>query len=242
MEQQNNITEDKKTQTQTISKPQGVVQVQQKLVVNKQISTENNINKSEMKENNKDTLTEEEAKKKFLELVKNNSDDSGKTLMEKGRELLGISSMANLMLSDEFINDYQEVQKKQIIDDLKNQGKLDAIKNSAKRQENRNIRNNAFYNAFKPFFENFMGIKESFGLIPMLVTVIIFYIPYLLISLCMTIVEYTFKGVNKIFAAIIEFKKPAKHLCSIILWLSISIVIILALIYGIQALFHFKII
>lgn len=190
----------------------------------------------------KELITEKEAQKRFLDLVRNKSNTEGKSIVEQGKELLNVSSMANLMTNDDFVNQYQEEQKKQIIKDLKEQGKLDAIKKAAEKQTNRNLRNDAFYNAFKPFFENFMGIKTAFGLIPMIITVLIFYAPYILLSLVMTVLKFTFKGINEIFAAILEFKKPAKALCLTLLWLAIAICIVLAVIYGAQALFGFKII
>lgn len=186
-------------------------------------------------------MPEKEAQRKFLELVKQ-QDNSGKSLAEQGREILNISSMANLVTNEEFVQQYQEEQKKQIIKDLKEQGKLDAIKKAAEKQTNRNLRNDAFYNAFKPFFENFMGIRVAFGLIPMIITVLIFYAPYLLLSLVMTVLKFTFKGINEVFSAILEFKKPAKALCLTVLWTSIAVAIVLALIYGAQAIFNFKII
>lgn len=186
--------------------------------------------------------TEVAAQKKFLELVKNGSNPEGKTMVEVGKELLNVASMSNLMTNEEFREAYQEEQKKQIINELKEQGKIEAIKNGAKKQENRNLRNDSFYKAFKPFFKNFMGIDEAFGLIPMLVSVLFFYIPYIIISLVITVIKYTFIGVNQIFSAVTEFKKPAKNLCMIIIWLAIAIGIVLALIYGAQALFKFKII
>lgn len=205
------------------------------------IPTIKNENNTLKQFDNEQKITEKEAQKKFYDLVKN-SDTQEKTITEKGRDILNISSMANLMTNEDFIKDFQEVQRKQIINDLKQQGKIDAIKNAAKKQENRNLRNTAFYNAFKPFFENFMGIKEPFGLIPMIVTVLIFYVPYIIISLVLTVIKYAFVGINEIFSAIALFKKPAKALCLTILWIAFTISICLALLYGAQALFDFKII
>lgn len=187
-------------------------------------------------------ITEREAQKKFLELVQKKGASEEKSIIEQGKELLNVASMSNLMTNEEFVQAYQEEQKKQIIKDLKEQGQLDAIKKASEKQTARNLRNDAFYRAFKPFFKNFMGIDDAFGLIPMIISVLIFYAPYLMLSLVMTVLKFTFKGINEIFAAILEFKKPAKALCMTLLWLGLGICIILALIYGAQALFNFKII
>lgn len=234
-EKQPIYTKPQDTQKQTISKP---AEEPPKAVLEKpEEKTKNEVAKVP-----EEPITEDEARKRFLELFKKDNPEENKTIAEKGRELLNITSMANLMTNEEFVKEFQEVQKKQIIDDLKEQGKLDAIKSAAKKQENRNIRNAAFYNAFKPFFKNFMGIDEHFGLIPMIVTVLIFYIPYILISLVLTVVEYTFTGINNIFEAITKFQKPAKALCLTVLWIVFTIAIVLSLLYGAQALFGFKII
>lgn len=239
MEQQNHVnTINKPTEKPITNNVQTKVQTTQNLPQN---TVKKDVTPVQQKQEG--TLTEEEAQKKFLQIVKENTkDDANKSIAEKGREILNITSMSNLLTNEEFVKDYQEVQKKQIIEDLKREGKIDAIKSAAKKQENRNLRNLAFYNAFKPFFENFMGIDESFGLIPMILTVLIFYVPYILISLVLTVVEYAFTGINKIFAAISQFKKPAKALCLTILWIAFTIAIVLGLIYGAQRLFHFKII
>lgn len=226
MEQEvkNNIP--KQTTSPQPQKPTNQVQVKSEVVVKEQHQEE--------------TITEREAQRKFLELVKSKSNSEGKSLAEQGKELLNVTSMANLMGNEDFVKSYQEEQKKQIINDLKEQGKLDAIKKASEKQTARNLRNDAFYKAFKPFFENFMGIKEAFGLFPMIITVIIFYTPYILLSLVMTVLKFTFTGINEVFAAILEFKKPARALCMTLLWLAISICIVIALIYGAQYLFNFK--
>lgn len=235
MEQENKTDIQKTKIEENLHKPENIKTTNQVQIKSNEVPVKT-------KETAEEVITEKEAQKKFLELVKNKSNTEGKTLVEQGKELLNVSSMANLMTNEEFVQAYQEEQKKQIIKDLKEQGQLDAIKKASEKQTARNLRNDAFYKAFKPFFDNFMGIKDAFGLIPMIITVLVFYAPYILLSLVMTVLKFTFKGINEVFAAILEFKKPAKALCLTLLWLAISVCIILALIYGAQALFNFKII
>lgn len=245
---------------ETFNKPFSATSNNQQQVVNKEVkeTTENKQQNSQVKQEliepekqniivsnesqqKESDLTEEEFQKKFRELITtNNNSNDERPIMERAKELFGVSSLANLMLNPDFMKAYQEEQQKQMISELKQDGKIEAIKESAKKQENRNLRNAAFYNAFKPFFQDFWGIKEAFGLIPMIVTVVIFYTPYLLISLVVTTIQYIFIGVNKIFSAVMEFKKPAKNLCFIVIWTAIAVAVVLGLIYGAQAIFHFK--
>lgn len=116
--------------------------------------------------------------------------------------------------------------------DLRDEGKREAIKSAARKQEAKNIRATAYYDGCKPIFE-LLGIDKAFGLIPMIITTILLMLPFLTVSL----VRFVINSVNSIFTAIAGFKKPAFWLCSIVVCLVITALIVLAALWGIDSVF-----
>ena len=67
----------------------------------------------------------------------------------------------------------------------------------------------------------------------MIITVALLMIPFLVVSL----VRFVINSVNSIFTAIAGFKKPAFWLCSIVVCLIITAVIVLAALWGVDSVF-----
>ena len=156
----------------------------------------------------------------------------GKDIKGMARDLTYLAGASNLQANDEFKDRYQEVLGEQLLEDLKSEGKREAIREAARKQEAKNIRAQAFYDGCKPIF-SLLGIEEAFGLVPMIVTVALLMIPFLIVSL----IRFVINSVNSIFTAIAGFKKPAFWLCSIVVCLIITSLIVLAALWGIDSVF-----
>lgn len=156
----------------------------------------------------------------------------GKDIKGMARDLTYLAGASNLQANEEFKDRYQEVLGEQLLEDLKSEGKREAIREAARKQEAKNIRAQAFYNGCKPIF-SLLGIDEAFGLVPMIITVTLLMIPFLIVSL----IRFVINSVNSIFTAIAGFKKPAFWLCSIVVCLVITALIVLAALWGIDSVF-----
>lgn len=158
--------------------------------------------------------------------------DKGGEIKELAKDLTYLAGASNLQKNDDFKSAYEEALGKQLIEDLKDEGKRQAIANAAKKQETKNIRAQSFYDGCKPIFD-LLGIEKAYGLFPMIVTVALLMIPFLLVSL----VRFVFNSINSIATAIAGFKKPAFWLCTTVLCLVITAAVVLAALWGIDSLF-----
>ena len=161
-----------------------------------------------------------------------NKVNSGGEIKDLAKDLTYLAGASNLQGNDDFRNAYEQELGKQLIEDLKDEGKRQAVINSARRQESKNIRAQSFYNGCKPIFE-LLGIQEAYGLMPMIVTVILLMIPFLVVSL----ISFVFNSINSIATAIAGFKKPAFWLCTTILCIVVTAVVVLAALWGMDSLF-----
>lgn len=172
--------------------------------------------------------TTEQAYGNAVQAVVNKSTD----IKEMTRDLTYLSGANNLQGNKEFTDEYEEVLGKQLLEDLKNEGKRQAIKDEAKRLEAKNLRAQAFYNGCKPIFK-MLDIDEAFGLIPMMITVVLLMIPFLIVSF----IRFVVNSVNSIFTSIAGFKKPAFWLCSIMIVFVITIMVVIAGMWGVDLAF-----
>lgn len=148
------------------------------------------------------------------------------------KDLTYLKRASDLQDDETFTKGYDAVLSRQLIKDLQDEGKRAAIVAESKKIEARNLRNQAYYSSMKPIFTT-LGIKEPFGMAPMVITTILLMIPYLIISLAVFVVN----SINKLFVAISEFSKPAFWISTIIVIAVIAISILLAFLYGIDVVF-----
>lgn len=158
--------------------------------------------------------------------------NEGHGIKEMAKDLTYLAGASNLQNDDDFRGQYQQQLGKQLLTDLKDEGKRDAIKAAAKKQTEKNIRAEAYYDGCKPIFE-LLGIDKAFGLTPMIITTVLLMIPFLLVSL----IRFVINSVNSIFTSIAGFKKPAFWLCSIVVILVITACVVLAALWGVDAIF-----
>lgn len=156
----------------------------------------------------------------------------GKDIKGMARDLTYLAGASNLQGNDEFKDKYQEVLGEQLLKDLEDEGKREAIKEAARKQEAKNIRAQAFYDGCKPIF-SLLGIEQAFGLMSMIITVGLLMIPFLIVSL----IRFVINSVNSIFTSIAGFKKPAFWLCTIVVCLVITALIVLAALWGVDSVF-----
>lgn len=175
--------------------------------------------------------TAEQTQDLLAEAMKDKLKDSS-DIKELTRDVTYIKGASDLQTDTGFKDTYQTVLAKQLIEDLKQEGKRTAIQQSAKKIEARNIRNQAFYSSCKPIFR-MLDIEEAYGLVPMIITVSLLMIPFLVVSLMRFIVN----AVNSLFVAISGFKKPAFWICTIIVIIAITLAVILALLFLIDLAF-----
>lgn len=161
-----------------------------------------------------------------------NKVSQGGEIKELAKDLTYLAGASNLQADEDFTQAYQEELGKQLIEDLKDEGKRQAVVNAARKQESKNIRAQSFYNGCKPIFE-LLGIQEAYGLIPMVVTVVLLLIPFLVVSL----VRFVFNSINSIATAVAGFKKPAFWLCTTVLYITITAAVVLAALWGIDSIF-----
>ena len=148
-----------------------------------------------------------------------------------------LAKAGELQKDEEFSKAYSEELGKQLVESLKNEGKRQAIADAAKKQAELNTRATAFYEGCKPIFE-LLGIQEAYGLIPMMITVVLLMAPFLIVSL----IRFDINSVNSIFTAISGFKKPAFWLCSIVVSITITALVVLAALWGVDKVFGTNII
>lgn len=144
--------------------------------------------------------------------------DGKQDIKELARDLTYLKGASDLQADETFKQDYQDELAKQMIRDLQDEGKRAAIQQTAKKAEEKNIRNQAFYDGYAPLFE-LLGIKKAYGLIPMIVTVVVVMIPFLILSFA----RFIFNGLNSLFEAISKFVKPAFWLCTTLLIIAITV-------------------
>lgn len=183
------------------------------------------------------TTTEEatlpnKAVQKELSRAISNKVSQGGEIKELAKDLTYLAGASNLQTDEDFTQAYQEELGKQLIEDLKDEGKRQAVVNAARKQESKNIRAQSFYNGCKPIFE-LLGIQEAYGLIPMVVTVILLMLPFLVVSL----VRFIFNSINSVATAVAGFKKPAFWLCTTVLCITITAAVVLAALWGIDSIF-----
>lgn len=148
------------------------------------------------------------------------------------RDLTYLKGASDLQSDDSFKGVYKQELAKQLVSDLKDEGKRQAIINQAKKQESSNARSTAFYDAFKPMFD-LLGIKSAYGLIPMFMTILVIIVPFLIVSF----IKFLINSVNEVFTAIAKFAKPAFWICTIVVVLILTAAIVLAALWGIDAVF-----
>ena len=158
--------------------------------------------------------------------------EEGKDIKGMARDLTFLAGASNLQSNDDFKQEYQTVLGAQLLQDLKDEGKREAIKAAARKQEAKNIRAQAYYDGCKPIFE-LLGIEKAFGLVPMVITTVLLMLPFLIVSL----IRFAINSVNSIFTAIAGFKKPAFWLCTIVVTLVITALVVLAAMWGIDSIF-----
>ena len=158
--------------------------------------------------------------------------EEGKDIKGMARDLTFLAGASNLQSNDDFKQEYQAVLGEQLLQDLKDEGKREAIKAAARKQEAKNIRAQAYYDGCKPIFE-LLGIEKAFGLVPMVITTVLLMLPFLIVSL----IRFAINSVNSIFTAIAGFKKPAFWLCTIVVTLVITALVVLAAMWGIDSIF-----
>ena len=161
-----------------------------------------------------------------------NKVSQGGEIKELAKDLTYLAGASNLQTDEDFTQAYQEELGKQLIEDLKDEGKRQAVVNAARKQESKNIRAQSFYNGCKPIFE-LLGIEQAYGLMPMIVTVILLMLPFLAVSL----VRFVFNSINSIATAVAGFKKPAFWLCTTVLCITITAAVVLAALWGIDSIF-----
>ena len=161
-----------------------------------------------------------------------NKVSQGGEIKELAKDLTYLAGASNLQTDEDFTQAYQEELGKQLIEDLKDEGKRQAVVNAARKQESKNIRAQSFYNGCKPIFE-LLGIQEAYGLIPMVVTVVLLMLPFLVVSL----VRFIFNSINSVATAVAGFKKPAFWLCTTVLCITITAEVVLAALWGIDSIF-----
>lgn len=153
-------------------------------------------------------------------------------LKELAKDLTYLKGASSLQFDEQFSTQYQAELGKQLVSDLKDEGKRAAIAENAKKIEARNLRNQAFYNGCKPIFD-LLGIEAAYGLTPMIITVVLLMVPFLAIS----IVRFIINSINSIFTAISDFKKPAFWISTILIIAAIAFMVILAVLALIDNLF-----
>lgn len=158
--------------------------------------------------------------------------EEGKDIKGMARDLTFLAGASNLQSNDDFKQEYQTVLGEQLLQDLKDEGKREAVKAAARKQEAKNIRAQAYYDGCKPIFE-LLGIEKAFGLVPMVITTVLLMLPFLIVSL----IRFAINSVNSIFTAIAGFKKPAFWLCTIVVTLVITALVVLAAMWGIDSIF-----
>ena len=158
--------------------------------------------------------------------------EEGKDIKGMARDLTFLAGASNLQSNDDFKQEYQTVLGEQLLQDLKDEGKREAIKAAARKQEAKNIRAQAYYDGCKPIFE-LLGIEKAFGLVPMVITTVLLMLPFLIVSL----IRFAINSVNSIFTAIAGFKKPAFWLCTIVVTLVMTALVVLAAMWGIDSIF-----
>ena len=128
------------------------------------------------------------------------------------RDLTYMASADDLLGKDKFMKKYQAEQSDDLINNLKAEGKRQAILDASKKQESQNLKNQQVYNAFAPFFRDFMGIDRSFGIVPMSICLFFLFLPYLALSAVLNSVKFVLKGINAIFREVGGFEKGARGL------------------------------
>lgn len=177
---------------------------------------------------------QEELQKAIKDKVKGSSD-----IKSMAKDLTYLLSASNLQGNEEFTSGYETELGKQFLQELKDEGKRQAIIDAARTQEARaiktkarNERAQAFYDGVKPIFK-LLNIEEPFGLLPMLITVILLMIPFLLVSL----IRFVFNSINSIALAVAGFKKPALIICTTLLCILVMAGIGLGIVWGIDQVF-----
>ena len=148
------------------------------------------------------------------------------------RDLTYMKGASDLQSNEKFTSNYQKVLAEQLIKDLQDEGKRAAIQQAAKKQEARNIRNQAFYDGCRPVFK-MLNIDEAYGLVPMILTVVVLMLPFLGISF----VRFVINSINSLFTAISKFAKPAFWICTIAIVAMLVIAAAIGLLYLIDAMF-----
>lgn len=143
--------------------------------------------------------------------------EGGADIKELARDLTYMKGASDLQGDESFKKDYQEELAKQMIKDLQDEGKRAAIQQTAKKLEEKNIRNKAFYESYEPLFK-LLSIEKAYGLVPMIVTVVVVMVPFLILSFA----RFIFNGTNSLFVAIGKFAKPAFLICTTVLIVAIA--------------------
>lgn len=149
--------------------------------------------------------------------------EGSKDIKEITRDLTYMKGASDLQDDEKFKDQYQAEIGKQLIQDLKDEGARAAIMEAAKRQQARNIKSQSFYDSCRPIFK-MLGIEEAYGVVPMIITVVLLMIPFLLVSL----VRFVINAVNSLFVAISKFAKPAFWICTVLIILTITAAVVIA--------------
>lgn len=176
-------------------------------------------------------MQQDAVQEKFRKALQKTAEET-KDIKDLARDLTYIKGASDLQASAAFTEEYKAELGRQLLKGLADEGKKEAIKAAARKQEAQNLRCKMYYDSMRPIFK-LLGIDEPFGLVAMIITTVLLMLPFLLVSL----VEFTINSVNKLFAAIAKFTKPAYWLCTIVIVGTITIAIVIALLYGIEIFF-----
>ncbi len=176
-------------------------------------------------------LQQDEVQENFKKALQKTAEET-KDIKDLARDLTYIKGASDLQGSVTFTEEYKEELGRQLLKGLADEGKKEAIKAAARKQEAQNIRCKMYYDSMRPIFK-LLGIDEPFGLIAMIITTVLLMPPFLLVSL----VAFMINALNKLFTAIAKFTKPAYWLCTIVIVGAITIAIVIALLYGIEMFF-----
>lgn len=180
-------------------------------------------------------LQQDEVQENFKKALQKTAEET-KDIKDLARDLTYIKGASDLQGNATFTEEYNAELGRQLLKGLADEGKKEAIKAAARKQEAQNIRCKMYYDSMRPIFK-LLGIDEPFGLIPMIITTVLLMLPFLAVSL----VAFMINAVNMLFTAIAKFTKPAYWLCMIVIVGAITIAIVIALLYGIEILFGINI-
>ena len=183
-------------------------------------------------ENVSENLLPADAVKDGIETAVKKTILNSKDNKDLARDLTYLKGASDLQSNEDFTQSYQRELGKQLLKDLQDEGKRQGIINGARKQEERNARDQAFYDSCKPIFK-LLNIDAPFGIVAMSFTVFLLFIPFLAVSL----IQFAINSLNEIFKAIADFTKPARIICTTLLVVAISVATVLIILLGVDKIF-----